>query len=352
MTAKPTTKKTKTPKVALSESLRTISATEGIDQLRRLHQAYGVIPTTATDAIEPALDELEVVLRRNDVTALDLAARPGPTLSILSGIPQGQLTQYHATYDANRVHAYRNLALAVAALAASTIAVASPATHPETVYAHAIRLARRSTQMRRPFEDDEIVLSRVAAHLAARENPRDHAATIYTLTDAGLVPGETTHVSIDDADDAEMPQLLLAAGNAHIAARFIDLDPFATHTLGRHIQHALRAGHDPKAPLTYTPRVRKTGPKHQPGSVSATASAQRIIDRFLEQLRLPTGDITASSITQWRVASLLESQGVDAALAMSGRSNKDAMFRALGTTRTQPDQRPVDDVSFAAAAAA
>lgn len=273
-------------------------------------------------------------------------------LSILSGIPQGQLTQYHATEAANRVHSYRNPALAVAALASSTIGVPSHATHPDTVYAHAIQLARRSTLMRRPLEDDEIVLSRVAAHLAARENLRDHAATIYTLTAAGLVPGETTHVTIDDADDPEMPQLLLAAGNAHIASRFIALDPFATHTLGRHFQQALRAGHDLKAPLTYTPRVRKKGEKHQPGSVFATASAQRIIDRFLQQLRLPTGDITASSVTQWRVACTLKSEGPKAALEVSGRTNMEAMFRALGATRSQPDQRPVDDVSFAATAAA
>lgn len=349
MANQPNTKKTKTP-VSLSQTLRTIPATAGIDQLRRLHEAYDIIPATAAATIEPRLEALEVVLRRNNTSVLDLASNQAATLSVLTGIPQGNLTQYHATQSANEVHSYRNVALAVAALAASTVGVPSAATHPQTVYAHSIKLARRSPLMRRPFEDDEVVLCRVAAHLAARENPRDHAATIYTLTDAGLVPGETTHVTIEDVDDPEMPQVLLAAGNAQIAARFIELDRFTTHTLGRHIEQALRAGHAPKAPLTYAPRARKNGEKHQSGSVSATASAQRIIDRFLEQLRLPTGDITATSITQWRVATTLKSQGVQAAWAASGRTNVDAMWRALGMAPTESKQRPADDTSFAAAA--
>ena len=122
MATQPTTKKTKT-QVTLSPTLRTIPATDGIDQLRRLHRAYGLIPATAAAAIEPRLDQLEVVLRRNDVSTLDLATNQAATLSVLTGVPQGNLTQYHATETANELHSYRNLALAVTALAASSIGV-------------------------------------------------------------------------------------------------------------------------------------------------------------------------------------------------------------------------------------
>lgn len=51
-------------------------------------------------------------------------------------------------------------------------------------------------------------------------------------------------------------------------------------------------------PLTYQPRKRKQGPKHLPGPTAATASAQGVIDRFIAQRGLPTGDITATSPTQ------------------------------------------------------
>lgn len=345
-----TTSSSKTSKkIALSETLKHVPAAEGIARLRELDQAHGIIPASARASIEAALSRIEAVLLENAVTTLELATNPSRVLSILTGVAQNKVTQYHPTEVADRLHIYRNLTLAVAVLAADTIQADSPATSPAAIYSNSVKLARRSVHTRRPFADDEIVLCRVAAHLAALVDPRDQTATIYTYLDAGLVPGETTHVTIEDHDEPESPQHLLAAGNAQLAARFIQLDQFAAHTLTRHIDHALRARHSWTAPLTYTPRLRKDGTRHQPGSTSATASAQGTIDRFLEQLRLPTGDITASSITQWRVASTLASQGINAAWAVSGRTSVAAMYRALGTVSAQPVTRPDDDgESFAA----
>lgn len=351
-TTKKSSRATKAPKPAprLSETLRTVPAIEGIEELRRLHQRYGLIPVTAMEEIDTHLARLETVLAENAVSALDLATNHALIISMLTGVPRKEITDPKASDVAESLHIYRNLCLATAVLAANTIKVTSAATQPEAVYAHAVKLSRRSILIRRPFADDEIVLCRVAAHLRAFADPRDHTSTIYTLLDAGLVPGETTEVRIEDFDDREMPQELLAAGNGHLDARHLDLDQFATLTLGRHLEHALRAGHSPQAPLTYKPRTPKEGKeKHEPGSTSATASAQRIIDRFLEQLGLPTGDITASSITQWRVATTLATQGAEAALEISGRTNLDAMYRALGSTTAISAPRTDDvGVTFAA----
>jgi hypothetical protein len=66
---------------------------------------------------------------------------------------------------------------------------------------------------------------------------------------------------------------------------------------------------------------------------------------------LPTGDITATSLTQWRCATVLATEGIQAALAVSGRHSVESMFRALGVSGAKPDAEPDDDgESFAAAA--
>jgi hypothetical protein len=344
-----TNKTSASKKHPLSLTLKTIPAVTGIERLRDLTNKFGLIPHTVSETIDALLHDLETTFVELNISAYELAADSARILGIVAGVPANQVTQYHRSETAEPLHAYRNLILAIATLAAATIGVVSPATAPGTIYAHSVKLARRSTQTRRPFTDDEIVLCRVAAYLAAQTSPRNHTSFIYTLVEAGMVPGESTHTRIDDFDDPEMPMQLLAAGNGHLAARFLTLDTFARHITSRHMALALRAGYDARSPLTYKPRDR--GAKtHESGSASATASAQRVLDRFIDELRLPTGDITASSITQWRVASTLEHQSFEQALAVSGRKKMDAMLRALGTTRRAPTTRPDDDgESFAAA---
>lgn len=352
MNKRKTTTKTKNQPIELSPVLDTIPATDGIQELRLMHERFGIIPAPAAPAILAALDRLADLFAQRNLTVLDLVRKQADVLQAATGVPANAVTQHHPTAVAEELHTTRNLIVAAAAAAAATIDAGSPHTSPAAIYANSIKLARRSPHIRRPFSDDEIVLCRVAAHLIARLDPRDHTATTYTLIDAGFVPGETTVVRIDDTDEPEMPQLLLAAGNGHLKARYLDLDQFASHTFGRHIEHALCAGHATDVPLTYTPRVRKNGETHTPGSPSATASAQRKIDRFLDLLRLPTGDITASSITQWRIGTMLRTQGPDAALAISGRSSLAQMYRALGENGTPAKtDRPDDDgVSFSFAA--
>jgi hypothetical protein len=225
----------------------------------------GLTPAPAAGGLNELLTGLEQVLVRTNINTLELAANAGPTLSVLTGVPAANLTDYHRTEVADRLHAYRNLALATAALAASTIEVTSTATAPSAIYTHAIQLRRRSIQLRRPLADDEIVLCRVAAYLASRVDPCDHAASIGSLLVAGLAPCETTQVRIDDFDNPAAPTILLAAGNAQLEARYIELDKFASHILGRHMQQALRAGRSPETPLTYRPRNRKQGPEASAG---------------------------------------------------------------------------------------
>lgn len=340
-----TTTKAKSQPIELSSVLNTIPATTGIEQLRLMHKGIGIIPATAVDVLSE-LDRLAELFGHQSLSVLDLVRSQAHVLQMATGVEASALMQYHPSTVADRLHTVRNLIVAVAAAAAATITSGSPHTSPAAVYANSIKLARRSHHVRRPFTDDEIVLCRVAAHLAARDNSRDHVATTYALIDSGLVPGETTHVRPDDFDDCELPQFVLAAGNGHLQARFVFLDRFTSHTVGRHLEAAGRAGLSSNAPLVYNGRT------NQSGSSSATASAQRKIDRFFEQLRLPTGDITASSITQWRVATVLNTQGPAAAQTLSGRSGLAQMYRALGeygprAQRSQPDD---DGLSFSAAA--
>jgi integrase len=345
MTKNQPTTKTKNQPIELSPVLDTIPAHVGIEELRLLNERFGIIPTVALDILSE-LDRLAGLFERENLTVLDLVKRQASVLQMATGVAASAVTRHHPSAVAEKLHTARNLIVAAAAAAVATIATDSPHTSPAAVYANSIQLARRSHHVRRPFADDEIVLCRVAAHLVARVDPRDHAATTYVLIESGLVPGETTKVCIEDFDEPELPQLVLAPGNAHLKPRFVELDQFTSHTLGRHLEHAHRAGRKTNAPLVYK------GRGHEPGSSSAIASAQRKIDRFLEQLGLPTGDITASSITQWRIATVLRTQGSGAAHALSGRTWLEQMYRGLGECGTATKSaRPDDDgVTFSFAA--
>lgn len=161
-----------------------------------------------------------------------------------------------------------------------------------------------------------------------------------------MVPGETTHPTLSDFDDREMPQEVLAAGNGHLKSRFLSLDRFTSHTLGRHLNAAHRAGHHNDKPLTYN------GRKHVSGSTQATASAQGVIDRLFKEIGLSNHDVTASSVYLWRVQTTFNTAGPDLAREPSGRTTTDQMFHSIGHYRQRTSNEPDDDegLSFADAA--
>lgn len=143
---------------------------------------------------------------------------------------------------------------------------------------------------------------------------------MYTLVDAGCVPGETTSVTVADFDEPDAPTLLQAPGNSRLLDRLLPLDPFASGVL--RVLALSAAAARSTTPLTYAPR------SNAPGSHAATASAQRILDRMLKDLGPAGTDLTASSIQLWRVHQLY-CVNEQEALRVSGRHRKDYMIESL-----------------------
>jgi hypothetical protein len=253
--------------------------------------------------------------------AAELVTEQTLLLKALTGVEKPQ--QFQRAEIAERLHTFRNMMLTLA-----TAATGAFHGDPAGLYQRMVKLAPRTHAVRRPLVDDEILLARVVIHLESSAQPRSTRAAVYTLVESGMTPGETTHVSLDDTDDYEMPQMVLAAGNAHLQSRFLPLDRFNTVVLGRFTEAAHRAGIATAQPLTYQ------GRKHAPGSSAATASAQGIIDRLLKEVGLFNDDVSATSLRLWRLATTLSQANVKAAQELGGygetRDDEDRLWRALG----------------------
>jgi hypothetical protein len=258
--------------------------------------------------------------------AYNLVRHQSQLLTVLTGVPKP--TEFHKTSVAEGLHTYRNVTVALVAAAAHFAGAPTDA-----VYRDSVRLRARTHQSHRPLFDDEVLLARVHAATESLFAPTSPRASIYAMTDAGLVPGETTSVTLNDLDDPAEPTDLKAPGNQHIKGRHLPMDAFAQTVLGRRAAAALTKGTSPDSPLTYRPRT------NLPGTPAATASAQGILDRMLAELDLANSDVTASSITLWRIHTVWAHQGEHLALQVSGRNSKEQMlailFRAPVPTQTQ-----------------
>jgi hypothetical protein len=321
----------RTPKEAaepLSGVLRTMKVAEGLSALHDLDERYGVIPASGAAALAQAAAEILTAAARIGVTSIAaLVQQQGPLLKALTGVDKP--TAIHKTAVADPLHRYRNVIVAIAAASAQSVGASLT-----PIWSQSLRLRARTCQLGRPLFDDEILLARVHAAIGSDGNPKSQRACIYAMLDAGLVPGETTPVSLNDFDDIDQPTELLAPGNGHLDPRLLPLDRFAQAVLGRRTRAANKS--NMRKPLTYAPR------KNAPGSAAASASAHGVVDRILTELGLADIDVTASSVMLWRLATVYATAGADTATAMSGRRSRAQMeailFRApvSANVLTQP----------------
>src|SRR6478752_536652 len=211
------------------------------------------------------------------------------------------------------LHALRNVIVATTAAAS-----AASRCYPDAAFHHALKLRPRTAHAMRPFTDDEILLLRVHAALTSRRRAVAEPANVYALTDGGLTPGQTTSISLSSFNDAEVPtQVRIPGHRKGTRTRHMLFDEFNTLVLGRRTRAAVAAGMTDAEPLTYRPR------KNLPGTADAAASAQRILDRVIEETGLRQPDITASSITRWRILTIYNHAGSRAATQAYGRKSPD-----------------------------
>jgi hypothetical protein len=260
MSTTATKKKTTTAdaKHPLSPSLRSVKLAEARQALSDLDSRDGVIPPAARANMAKAVAD---VLGAADAIGIDnaynLVRHQSQLLTVLTGVPKP--TEFHKTSVAEGLHTYRNVTVALVAAAAHFAGAPTDA-----VYRDSVRLRARTHQSHRPLFDDEVLLARVHAATESLFAPTSPRASIYAMTDAGLVPGETTSVTLNDLDDPAEPTDLKAPGNQHIKGRHLPMDAFAQTVLGRRAAAALTKGTSPDSPLTYRPRKNLPGTRPRP----------------------------------------------------------------------------------------
>lgn len=337
------TTKSKTTKIrAMPAALGSMSITEAIAEFLRLDERVGLIQTATKSDVLEALEGLRHTTQRAGIGRADqLVTDHKSLLSTLTGV--AAITQIHNSATAEPLHLFRNLMLAVAAAATGSFSG-----DPRGLYQRMTRLQARTHGHRRPLTDDEVVLLRTMVHLEGSAKAKSVRPAIYALIESGMTPGETTHFSLGDiGGDHENLEMVLAAGNGHIVPRFLPVDAFNASVLGRFTQVARDAGAATNTTLTYTGRV------NVPGSVQATASSQRIIDRLLDQAGLANTDTTATSIRLWRLVTAYRAYGDTFAQELAGygakRDDVERLWRTLGFMKPPEGTPAVDDAdtSFA-----
>ncbi len=324
-------------------TLQTVMLNEAVEMVWDLDDRWGIVPPAAHEELRGDLQTLltvaggfTVATKTGNTAAIDnvgqLVTHQKQLIAALSGVATKHVTDDLVTEEATPVHHWRNLVLVVVIAAAASYRSSTAAI--DELVKGAPRLTTCTISERRPFTDVEVLLMR--SYVAATYRPGDRSASVYALVDAGMTPGETTKVTLDDIDDIddldELDDLeyssvpyIHAPGNEHVVARYLGLDRFGKRVLGAHNRHAFSGQRRPPmtAQLTYIPR------KNLPGSKEATSSAQNVISNLLKHLGLWHADTTASSLTQWRIQSEWKSHGTELALEVSGRHSLPQMCEAL-----------------------
>jgi hypothetical protein len=318
-----------------SPVLNSVTLAEARAQFDRLDEALNIVPTTHRATLNATLDTLLATAGRLEMRMLlDVVKDADVLLSCTTTVPRDQLRRLHPESMAATLHMHRNTLLALVLAAVidynGNVKEIAKAFKP---------LARRTADHERPCSDDEILVLRLwtwhgAQNLTDADTRR--AAAVYAAVDAGAFPGETPSIKPDDVQLSEGDPIFLAPGHRNgVDARCIALDTYNAAQLLPCLQDATGT----RRHLTYVPR---TNTELDYGK--AAASATQIIDRFREILGLIGGDITSSSVTNWRIVHTVATNGIVAGRELSGLRNEDRFLDLLpvktATTVTTSSHAP------------
>jgi hypothetical protein len=333
-----TTKPTALP--ATLAVLSSFSIKEAIEVFETTANCHRLVPDAFEAHLPNTLNEIMDASSRLALsTASDLVTNQTDVIRHLTGVHF--LSEYQPTIMADRLHRYRNVIAAIAATTALSFGGKADA-----VYTLMPNLKRRTTHLGRPLTDDEILLARVDALRASLKSASSQRAVAYALTDAGMAPVETTQVGpVHLGPDLDRPELVEAPGNQHLSSRLLSLDGYSSRILARRLEHVA----DPSSEIPIDYKATKV----HDDAYAAGASVSAMLSRLLKDIKVANDDVIPSSITLWRVTTVLKSDGDEAAARVSGRSSKEQMLASLGIT---PEQRArqltpkvVDFASYVAA---
>ncbi len=274
-----------------TQTLRTISLQEGLDALAELRADAVFSSIDPAPLLDAATSLAGIAAELGARNCHDLAVRSAQVLQAITGV--SRLDRVQPQDVADILHLHRNVLL--------TLLIATARTYggpTNDICALVPRLHVRSGGSRatRLFHDDEIVLARTFALSTLDNDPRHHAALSYALVEAGMTPGETTHITTGDlvGYDGQV-ELIDARGNHTIRRRTLPADYFAKAVLTQARAASIRAGRTGNEPLVYSFK------KNLPGTPAATASIQTNLNRWLTKIGLKHIDTTTNSIRAWRV---------------------------------------------------
>ncbi|WP_277454095.1 hypothetical protein [Janibacter sp. DB-40] len=332
---------TKTRKLTpIPDALATVTIPEAVEALHELERRFDLIPVAARTDIADQLHRIITTGESLYLTgASQLVTEQRALLTALTSIANP--TAFHNSTDSDQLHTSRNLLL--------TLALAATHVHGwnhKGLLERAVSMAQRTCRQRRPFTDDEVLLTRLMAIVTLRTDPKSPLPALYALVEAGMTPGETSQFRCNDLDDAEHPTHVVAAGNRIHEARFLPLDRFAAQILTSTVAKASQQGLKPHETALYR------GKTNLPGTPAATASVQGVLNRFLKDLGLHLPDVSASGIRKWRLERVYNDQGAQTALVHAGygpgTEDMDRLWLHLDLTTPLADTstEPDDDEHF------
>lgn len=324
MTSTPTartTARTRLTDAPLHHVLRSIALAEAVEILRDLDAQYSVIPDGYHATLETTIVAITAAASDLGLTQVaDLVEHIERLLRHL--LPVHKISANLPTDIAEPLHTYRNTTAALVLSAA-----ASFTKQPELVHGAIPRLAARTTSMGRPFSDDEILLLRVDAATA----PGQVHTTVYALADTGLVNHEISIITPDHLDEPRDPSGIIAPGTETLVSRHRPLDAFSNRLLAAALAHHRdRAKRSDTTSLTYRPRTGRAG------TDNASASSQQILDRRIKLVGLGNTDVSASSISKWRIHTVFLTQGPAAAREAYGVADPARTDRVVNFIGARP----------------
>lgn len=149
-------------------------------------------------------------------------------------------------------------------------------------------VAARSSQKRRPLEDDEILLGRTLVEIDLREHGEVLPIFAYLIAESGVRCQPSSTVTTDSFNKPVDPTKVRVPGVWGLKDRKVKFSPYVARSLARTLART-PAG---TRPLTYTGK--------NPGKESAGASLTPVIQRFLRRAGIDSPEVTQSSLVLWR----------------------------------------------------
>lgn len=185
----------------------------------------------------------------------------------------------------------------------------------------------RSANKRRHLDGIEILLLRLdSLRRALKGGAGARNASQYTLVETGATTSEIEHVTLADFDNPRSPSTLTLCGNGNdVGSRTLPLPPWASRVMALTLsEHTRLRGDTAHTPIAYL----SDGASDNPQAAAAVCTN---LARAMTDLGIGKGVHRPEphSILRYRLKTIRDGQGIDAAVDASGRPSATALYTFL-----------------------